>query len=57
MIKEQIINSFKQLTPPEQMEICLMIQLIILENTGADKSNPALKEMLDDTLKGLRHGQ
>ncbi len=57
MIKDQIMNHFKKLTPAEKMEVCLMMQLEILEETGADKANPALKEMLDDTLKGLRHGQ
>ncbi len=56
MIKDQILNDFKRLTPAEQMEVCILMQLEILKSTGADIANPLIKQTLEDTLKGLRHG-
>ncbi len=55
MIKDQILNDFKKLLPIEQMEVCITLQLEILKRTGADQSNPLLKDTLEQTLKGLRH--
>ncbi len=56
MIKVQILKLFATLTPIEKMEVCLELQIKIMEDTGSNKTDPALFETLQETLKGLKHG-